>query len=113
MTFTGAVTYVQNGREIKKELNTGRPNIFWGDYVNRVVQKTSDDKGMIQLTNPLKTERKSFESQPVVTKEPIVYERNGTNSQARVTESVPGPVGVSGDSKSKPASSDAEGKAGK
>ena len=113
MTFTGAVTYVQNGREIKKYLNVRRPNVFWGEYVKScVVQKTSDDKGVIQLT--IEEDRKKvFESQQVATKEQIVYERNGTNSPSAFLESVPGTVGDSGDSKSKSASSDAAGKAGK
>jgi serine/threonine protein kinase len=88
VTFKGALAYVQNGRVIQKEISSSRygGELFFGDYVQScVVRKTSEDKGSIQLT-VYEDGKKLFESRLVETQDPVVYERNGTNSQPNPRE---------------------------
>lgn len=73
-TFTGSYIFVQDGKEIKKNI-TNRGSSQYGDYIKScTVQKTNDSESVIQLT--ITEDGKTvFESGEVTNMTPIVYER--------------------------------------
>jgi hypothetical protein len=77
--FTGSYTYVQNGKTITKSFRGmgSAQKLFFGDSIQSCsVQKTSDNKSPISLVL-YENNTKIFESQPIATKDPIVYQRPG------------------------------------
>ena len=79
-SFEGWFSYVQNGKEIRKEFS-GKgylQRLFWGDSIKScTVCKTSDTNSSIQLV--IAEEYKTvFASEPVTTQEPISYKGEPT-----------------------------------
>ena len=73
-TFSGTYVFVQGGKEIKKNISN-RGASFYGDYVKScTVQKTTGSVASIQLTIT-ENGKTVFESDEVINKEPIVYEK--------------------------------------
>ena len=73
-SVTGSCVFVQNGKEIKKNISE-RGTSFFGDYIKScAVQKTTDDENSIQVT--ITEDGKSvFESEDVTNRTPVIYER--------------------------------------
>ena len=72
-SVTASCVFVQNGKEIKKDI-TERGTSFFGDYIKSCsVQKTADDADSIQVT--ITEDGKTvFESDEVTNKTPVIYE---------------------------------------
>jgi hypothetical protein len=74
--FTGAYVVLQNGHEVKGELN-GKGNIsksFWGDHIKScTVQKVSGDDAIKLVIS--EDAREVFSSPMVKTRDPIIYQR--------------------------------------
>ena len=95
VTFTGAVTYVQHGQEIRTGFSNNVSKGLFGDYVRSfIVRKTADDGGSITVTIQEGTNI-VFRSPWVATQEPIVYEKDGAASESaleRNSQAVFGPA---------------------
>ena len=73
-SISGSCIFVQNGKEIKKDISE-RGISFFGDYIKSCsVQKTVDDEESIQVTIT-ENGKTVFESDEVTNKTPVVYER--------------------------------------
>ena len=76
-TFTVSYVVVKGGKEITASINGmgNRCDLLRGDYIKScTVQKTSDNQDWIKL-EILEDGKKIFESEKIITKEPIVYEK--------------------------------------
>ena len=73
-SVTGSCVFVQNGKEIKKNISE-RGTSFFGDYIKSCsVQKTTDDEDSIQVTIT-ENGKSVFESEDVTNRTPVIYER--------------------------------------